>query len=83
MNLVEKRDFIHSHLHEVGETIIDEVYRKIYSQMKNENSIAGSKQEWRPMLKDEFISRIKESEAQIERGEYLTIEELEKESDQW
>lgn len=31
MNLVEKRDFIHSHLHRVNEPAINEMYDKILS----------------------------------------------------
>lgn len=83
MNVVEKRDFIHSHLHEVGEEIVNEVYSKIHSKVRKYNPIVGHKPSGEPILKDAFIAKIKESEAQIERGEYLTIEELEKESEQW
>ncbi len=83
MNLVEKRDYIHSHLHQVDEEIVNAVYSKIHSRIKNENSIVGYEPSGKPIYKNEFIARIKESEAEIERGEYLTIEELEKESEQW
>lgn len=31
MNVVEKRDFIHSHLHQVKEPIINEMYDKMLS----------------------------------------------------
>ena len=31
MNLVEKRDFIHSHLHQVNEPVINEIYIKMTS----------------------------------------------------
>lgn len=33
--------------------------------------------------KSQFIADLKEAESQIEKGEYLTIEDLEKESEQW
>ena len=29
MNVVEKRDFIHSHLHQVNEPVINEIYIKM------------------------------------------------------
>ena len=29
MNLIEKRDFIHSHLHRVNEPVINEMYNKM------------------------------------------------------
>ncbi len=31
MNVVEKRDFIHSHLHRVNESVINEMYNKMLS----------------------------------------------------
>ncbi len=31
MNVVEKRDFIHNHLHKVNEPAIDEMYKKMLS----------------------------------------------------
>jgi len=31
MDLVEKRDYIHSHLHQVSEPAIDELYEKLQS----------------------------------------------------
>lgn len=52
MNVVEKRDFIHSHLHRVNESTINEMYNKMLSllneflieeseeDIKNENLIA-------------------------------------------
>lgn len=36
-----------------------------------------------PMTKAELISEIEEGNAQIERGEFITIDELEKEMEQW
>ena len=41
MNLIEKRDFIHSHLHQVNEPMINEIYSKIAS-LKNEFLIKES-----------------------------------------
>lgn len=29
MNIVEKRDFIHSHLHQVKDTVVDDIYAKM------------------------------------------------------
>ncbi|MFH1321240.1 MAG: hypothetical protein ABII90_11405 [Bacteroidota bacterium] len=36
-----------------------------------------------PLTKEQYIKEIEEAEAQIERGEYITMEELEKESKKW
>ncbi len=34
MNITEKRDFIHSHLHQVREPAINEMYNKMLSLLK-------------------------------------------------
>ncbi len=39
MNVIEKRDYIHSHLHQIDDSMVNEVYKKIYSYIddKGEN----------------------------------------------
>ena len=44
MNVVEKRDFIHSHLHKVNEPVIDEMYTKMLSLL-NEFLIEESEED--------------------------------------
>lgn len=82
MNVLKKRDYIHSHLHQVDESLIDELYRKIHSRL-TEDPVVGYNASGAVIRKSQFIADIKEAEAQIERGEYLTIEELEKEAREW
>ncbi len=83
MKTVEKRDYIHSHLHQIDENFINEVYQKIRAFINGENPIVGYDASGKPIKKNQFIADIKEAEAQIEKGEYITIEELEKESETW
>ncbi|MCF8357092.1 MAG: hypothetical protein K9H48_21835 [Melioribacteraceae bacterium] len=83
MNVIEKRDFIHNYLHRANEDFINEVYKKMLSVLKEDNPVVGYGENDEPINKSQFIADIKEAEAQIERGEYLTIDELEKESGQW
>jgi hypothetical protein len=44
MNVVEKRDFIHSHLHRVNEPAINEMYNKMLSLL-NEFLIEESEED--------------------------------------
>ncbi len=44
MNVVEKRDFIHSHLHRVNEPVINEMYNKMLSLL-NEALIEESEED--------------------------------------
>lgn len=37
MNTLEKRDFIHSHLHQLDDSIINEVFNKIHSYIDDKN----------------------------------------------
>ena len=39
--------------------------------------------DWKPLSQDELLVRLEASSAQFDRGEYLTVEELEKEMEQW
>lgn len=51
--------------------------------MKDENPVVGYNASGKAIRKNQFISDLKEAERQIERGEYTTIEDLEKDSEQW
>ncbi|MBI9036183.1 MAG: hypothetical protein JEZ03_17115 [Bacteroidales bacterium] len=44
MDIVEKRDFIHSHLHIVREAVIDDIYNKMLA-LFNESLIEESEEE--------------------------------------
>lgn len=83
MNIIEKRDFIHSHLHQLDEELISELYQKMHSFIKEDNPVVGYSASGKAIRKKHFISGLKEAEKQIERGEYTSIEDLEKESEQW
>jgi hypothetical protein len=39
--------------------------------------------EWKPMTEDELMARLERSSAQFKEGEYITIDELEKEIKGW
>lgn len=62
MNVVEKRDFIHSHLHQVDESLIDQFYK----MLRNEE-----------VLKAKLISRAEKSENDIRAGKIFSRDEIE------
>ncbi len=62
MNLVEKRDFIHNHLHRANEKTINEFYEKL----RNEQ-----------ILKAKLETRARKSESDIQSGRVFSREELE------
>ncbi len=83
MNIIEKRDFIHSHLHQLDEEHINKLYQKVYSFISEDNPVVGYHASGKAIRKKQFIADLIEAEKQIERGEFTTIEDLEKESEQW
>ncbi|HEY3373354.1 MAG TPA: hypothetical protein VGK10_21095 [Prolixibacteraceae bacterium] len=62
MNLIEKRDFIHSLLHQANESLIDEFYEML---RKDE------------VLKSKLISRAQKSENDIQEGKVFSRIEIE------
>lgn len=62
MNLVEKRDFIHSRLHQVDESLINEFYEMLRKE---------------EVLKTKLIARAQKSEIDILSGKVFSRTEIE------
>lgn len=62
MNVVEKRDFIHSHLHRANENTINEFYEKLRKE---------------EVLKSKLESRAQKSERDIQSGRVFSRAEIE------
>lgn len=62
MNLIEKRDFIHSNLHQADESLIDEFYEMLRKE---------------EVLKTKLISRAQKSENDIQEGKVYSQTEIE------
>jgi hypothetical protein len=62
MNLVEKRDFIHSRLHQVDESLINEFYEMLRKE---------------EVLKIKLINRAQKSENDIQSGKVFSRTEIE------
>ena len=62
MNIIEKRDFIHSRLHQVDESLINEFYEMLRKE---------------EILKAKLISRAHKSENDIKSGKVFSRTEIE------
>jgi hypothetical protein len=62
MNVIEKRDFIHSHLHQVDESIINQFYETLRKE---------------EVLKKKLVSRAEKSENDIYSGKIFSRAEIE------
>jgi len=71
MNIIEKRDYIHNHLSQADEKIIDELFEKLRSLFEKET-----------VLKSKLESRAKKSEENIRTGKFFSREEVEKRTSQ-
>ena len=63
MNVIEKRDFIHSHLHRADEKTINEFYEKLRKA---------------DVLKEKLEGRARKSEEDIHSGRVFSRNEIEK-----
>jgi 2,3-bisphosphoglycerate-independent phosphoglycerate mutase len=41
MNTIQKRDYIHSHLHQVDENAVNDVFEKVYAIIENSDPDCG------------------------------------------
>ncbi len=79
----EKRAYILRNLDNVDESIVNDIYQKIYAAVESKEPAVGFNLDAQPTSKAKLLSDLKEAEAQIERGECVTLEELTKEVETW
>ncbi len=65
-------------LHEVIDTITDSAKLQALNTL-----LQGSRSSHKSMSIEEYVGAIDEARQQIKEGKYLSIDELEKESDNW
>jgi hypothetical protein len=84
MNTLEKRDYIHSHLHQIDEKAIDEMFEKLRFLLNEKESVIGyDVRSGTPISRSEFRKEINKRDADIEAGNYITHEDLKKASKKW
>ena len=81
MNTIEKREFIKSHLFKMNETYIDEVFQKMKALLQDDTLKTNKR--IKPYTKEEYGSEVREALEQFERGKYSSLEDFEKESENW
>lgn len=73
---------IYQYLQNADQRLISLVYSMIKSD-KESNDIVGHRANGEPLTKFQLISDVLEAEREIERGNFLSIDDLEKESENW
>jgi hypothetical protein len=83
MDINEKRKYIQKYLHEVDENTVNERYSKLYSVLEKNDPVVGYGPSGNPIKKKQFIGDIMLAESQIKNGDFITLEQLKKESKDW
>jgi len=84
MNLLEKREYIHRHLHQIDEDLVDEVFKKMYSLIEGDDPIIGyDVQTGEPLTKKAYRNELERRDMEIDAGDYMLHEGLKKESENW
>ncbi len=73
-----KLDIVQKILTVKKESIIEKINKILDKEM-----IVGYTVEGKPLTKDAYNKRLQKAEEQIQLGEYLTQDEIEKESENW
>ncbi|MCG8700469.1 MAG: hypothetical protein MI922_20610 [Bacteroidales bacterium] len=66
MNIIEKRDYIHNHLHQIDDKIVNELFDRVRSYMDKENE----------ELSEELKAALNEGIASLEQGRSSSHEQV-------
>jgi hypothetical protein len=75
MDIQADINWIRAELMNVRDPHLIEAFKQLLTYRKT--------REFEPLTKTQFVNDIMEAEAQIDQGEYLSIEDFEKEAKQW
>ena len=82
MGTVELRKKLHSYIDHADERFLRMVHSLAAEYTKDESEVVAYRV-GNAITKSQLYQELKEAEREIENGDYLTIEEFEKESSQW
>lgn len=84
MSATQLKTQIHEYLDAVkDETFLKVVHSMLNTYLQEQQNIVGYRSDNQAIIQDELIKNLQESEAAIERGELLTIDELMAEAEKW
>lgn len=82
MAAISLRKEIQQYISHADDRFLRMVYYLAKEYTENDDNVMGYHIKV-PIKKSHLLADLKEAEAQIERGEYVTIDELKKESETW
>ena len=84
MSATEIRAEVHQMIDEVDNNLLEAIHAMLGTYKKGqEDPVVGYEIDGTPITISTLERQADEAVAQVERGEYITLEELEKESEEW
>ena len=84
MNLLEKREYIYSHLHQLDEELVDEMFDKMFSLIEQNDPIVGhDTKTGEALTKKSYINELNKRNADIDNGNYILHRDARKEAKNW
>lgn len=81
MSLLELRKSLHIFIDQTDERFLRMAHSMANEYAKNKDVVAYRAD--KIITKEQLYHELKQAESEIERGDYMTIEEFEKESERW
>jgi len=91
MSTAQIKEVLHHQIEQVDERFLRVMFVMTETWIKEQEDAALEAEinaippspDWKPMTEKQLMARLAEGSAQIERGEYHTIEEVRKEAELW
>ena len=84
MNVLEKREFIHSHLHQLDEKLLEELFSKMYSIICGDDPIVGyDLRSGEPLFRSTYRRELEKRNQDIEAGNFVSHEDVKKLFNTW
>ncbi len=84
MNLLEKKKYISSHLNQLDEDVLNEMYNKMVSLIEDKGSIMGyDVQTGKAITENSYKKELEKRNKEIDSGNYILHEDVKKESKKW
>lgn len=84
MSTVEVRKAVHSYIDQIDDNFLKVVHAMLETHIDNQtNEVVGYEPNGDPITLAVLKERVKQSEEDYKNGNYVTLEQLEKEMEEW
>lgn len=91
MSTAQLKEVLHRQIEQVDKRFLRVMFVMTETWIKEQEDAAlevdinatSPNPDWQPMTEEQLMARLAEGSAQFEKGEYISIEELEKEMQTW